>query len=461
MTSGSLRSPLRGLFASATLAGASLLVGCDGVGPPNPPIELTATAADSTTSVDVGHPATVTFTVANPSSRAQDNVQVLVGGSGPGNLRLGDITCTAQSGTCPRIDNTNVPAFSMAAGASLTFTATMNQIVPAEGDEEATISVWTTDRSGILKATAHMTAVDGRNGAYEIFATSGLRTNVDVRFKGADSTFAVSSHSVDQTMKPQTDFFTFPSGGHLASGPDLLVGQADFGQGLDDFIAVRNLVTDLSALDGTSFSTFNLAKGAAASNVDAVTGMAGPLDVWQVAIAGTTMTVCADVVGSIASCDPSRVRQYVLTTQAGGGPVFTAMDAAHNDSFTFQVARSGSSLIYLRADVAPNDALFSIGFANAQLPSSEHDGLGLVAGKFGVLNVLPSSARFLPLGSDGLFAMPTYTLGFGGDTLGIPGLVHATRSTDGVEVYLLQQGALSLTATPTGELGFAVDRLLY
>jgi len=330
---------------------------------------------------------------------------------------------------------------------------------PADGDQTAVINVESVVRKGALGATAHLTAVDGRSGLYELFAVSGLRTSVDVHFRSGTSTFSVSTGSVDKTLTTAADdtYGIFPSGGHLASGPDLLVGQADFGAGPDAFIAVRNLVTSLADLDGKSFSTFTVVKGAAASATDAVSGTSGPLALWQVAIAGSTLTACTDATGVIATCDPARLRTYALSEPAGS-PVFTAVDSVHHDTFTFQVARSGASLVYLRADVAPADALFAIGFADAAPLGDEHDAYGTLDGVFGVLAVAPTIWEFMDQKPTGEFgpAAPTAIAAAAG---GVPGLMSGTRAKDGVAVFLLQQGALTLTGTPTGEFAMAVDRM--
>ena len=42
------------------------------------------------------------------------------------------------------------------------------------------------------------------------------------------------------------------------------------------------------------------------------------------------------------------------------------------------------------------------------------------------------------------------------DNSGIPGLLRGTRTSDGADVYFVQQGALTLAGTLGGEFGIAV-----
>ena len=136
-----------------------------------------------------------------------------------------------------------------------------------------------------------------------------------------------------------------------------------------------------------------------------------------------------------------------------------ATDAAHNDSFQFQVARSGTSLVWLRAEVAPNDALFSIGFADAQPPAKEHISYATLNGVFGLVDVTPADWQFRPQNPVGDSGVGSFVMPFVAGDDGLAGLVHGTRPTDGVELFVLQQGALTLTGTLTGELTIGADRL--
>ena len=456
MSSFNQRAASRTLGACALLALGLGLAACDG--PPSSsrtPLALTASGATNTTTLGRGDNTTFTFTVANPGKDSVDFVQVTPLGDDV--LQAQGATCTMGGAACPTDAGTSPQTFNMPPGAVFTFVVHATMLGDKDGTVSMTLAVDSYQHDGEVKAVAQAPAVDRRDGYYEIFTAAGLRSNLVASFKPDATSFSVSSGSTDTTFKSSGYWYTLPSGGHFSSGPDLLAGQADFGNGLDTFIAVRNLVTSLSDLDGQSFSTFNVVKGAAASAIDPVTGTTGPLDLWQAAIAGATMTVCPQAIGAIASCDPARLRHYALTAAAGAGPVFTATDSVDNDTFTFQVARSGTSLIYLRADVAPADALFSIGFANATVPAAEHDGYGALNGGFGILVTAPPIWSFLAQTPAGDFGPSTDNPLATADD-GIAGLLHGTRPGDGVDVYLLQQGVLSLFGTTTGEFGIAVDR---
>lgn len=451
------RAMRRAAGACALFSLGLVLAGCDGPPSSSPqPMELTASATDDTTTVGSGDNASFTFSVTNPGKSDVDFVQVTP--LGDDHLQSLATSCKAQGGTCPAIAGTIPPTFSMPPGSIFTFVVQARVVGDLDGTVKMTLAVDSYQRTGEVRAVAQATSVDRRDGYYEILTASGIRSNLVAHFAPGATSFAVSSGSPDNTFAPNGFWYTFPSGGHFATGPDLLTGQADFGHGPDTFIAVRNLVDQLSDLDGLSFSTFNVVKGAAASASNPVSGTSGPFDIWQVAIAGTTMTVCTQQIGPIASCDPAALRHYALTQQAGGGVVFTATDSTDNDTFSFQVARSGSSLIYLRADVAPADPLFSIGFANPTVPAAEHAGYGSLNNTFGALDITaPGGWEFLAQNPAGDFGPSTFNALATGDA-GIAGLMHGPRPSDGAELYLLQQGVLSLFGTLTGDFGIAVDK---
>lgn len=454
------RAVRRGFDACALLASGLLLAACGGSDRSSEPLQLATTAKASSAPVQRGDTATFTFTVTNSGRDTVDSVEA---GAWPDSwLKTQAFTCTAQGGTCPAMSGTGVtPTFRMPAGSTFTFVVQATVAGDTDGPVQMTLLLDSFQRQGQVKAIAAATATDARDGYYEILTAAGLRRNLTVKFAPGATSFSVNSTGGDHAFTADSfgRFYSFPSGGHMLSGPNLLAGQADFGNGLDTFIAVRKLAA-LSDLDGLTFSTFNLAKGAATTAVDPVTGMSGPLDIWQLSIAGTTMTTCAQPVGAIASCNPAQLRHYALSESQPGDPVIQATDSVHNDTFSFQVARSGTSLIWLRADVAPADALFSIGFANATVPTPQPGttaGLGTLGDKFGYIDLGSTFWEFLtqnpPPAND--FG-PSTVMPLAADASGIPGLLRGTRTSDGADVYFLQQGALTLAGTLGGEFGIAV-----
>ena len=454
------RAVRRGFDACALLACGLLLAACGGSVRSSEPLQLATTASASSAPVQRGDTATFTFTVTNSGHDTVGAVEAGAWSDGP--LKTQAFTCTARGGTCPTMSGTGVtPVFDMPAGSTFTFVVQATLAGDLDGPVQMQLLLDSFSRQGQVKAVAAATATDAREGYYEILTSAGLRQNVTVKFDPAAPSFAVNNPGGDRsfTADPFGRFYTFPSGGHMVSGPDLLAGQADFGHGLDAFIAVRKLAS-LSELDGLTFSTFNIAKGAAPTAVDAVTGLSGPLGIWQVSIAGATLTTCTQPIGAIAACDPAHLRHYALSESQPGDPVIQATDSLHNDTFSFQVAHSGTSLIWLRADVAPADALFSIGFANATAPTPQPGAagaLGTLGDKFGYIVLGSTLWEFLtqnpPPAND--FG-PSTVMPLAADASGVPGLLHGTRTSDGADVYFLQQGVLTLAATPGGEFGIAV-----
>lgn len=451
------RAAQRALLVCASVAAVAVLSACDGPASTSQPIDLTVTATDASTTTDVGHSATVSFTVSNPTSADVAGVNVLISSGAGSYLYVESITCSAQGGTCPDTSNAWIKTFSMPAGARYKFTAAMSEVVPVTGDQTATVSVTSYVRQGALDAAAHVSAVDGRSGHYDVFTAGGMNLNLDVAFNSGTSTFAASFGNADKTFTTSSDdtYAILPSGGHFSSGPDLLVGQADFGLGLDTFIATRSVVMTLPELDGKTFSTFNVARPAAAGASGPASGASGQLSLQQVAIAGTTLTTCTDGVGVIASCDPAQLHAYALSGNTG---VFAAEDDAHDVVISFQVARSGASLIYLRANTTASGSLLGIGFADAAPIAEEHDAYVTLGSRFGVLDVTGTSWSFLDQKPAGDFG-PSPDVPLAPASGGLPGLMTGIRPSDGAQLMVLHSGVLTLTATPAGEFGIAIDRI--
>jgi len=122
----------------------------------------------------------------------------------------------------------------------------------------------------------------------------------------------------------------------LRVAADLVVGSHDFGAGPIPYVAARSFVTTI--VDGV----FNLATRNVAADGTASTHPG------SARIAGNVLSVCQLDSGVVApqNC-PVVLTSYLLTVN---GDVFTGVDANNaNATFTFRLARSGSSVILLSA----------------------------------------------------------------------------------------------------------------
>jgi len=439
---------LAALFA-ATCAAAGL-AGCDGPRHAPPPLAATVTATDAPGTLVRGQSAVFTFVVTNPSSGdipalglRTSGMAIGFGGFYP--LSTTNVACVAQHATCPTFSTAGLTdPFTLPAGGVLTLTVTAVVNYDYSGTAEQEMDAYSTSRSGDANVHGQVLLADAREGYYELFTTSGLRTNLDVRFKKDATKFAVSSGTAEHTFVEHQAGFVFASGLVFTPGPDILVGQADFGHGAETFIGARILVDSLADLDGTAFTLLG---------VTTPTGAAPASTARTLAIAGSTMTLCTHGL-ALASCPVGSLRHYAVTQNF---TIFTATDSVDNDSFDFQVARSDGHLVLLQADKSDAGGVFAVGFAEAAIVSNELFGLGTVAGAHDSLDLKSDSFSLSSIDLEARVTSQGATAALAPVAGGPSGLVAGVRPGDSAALLMLQQAGLVLVSGPAGEFDLLID----
>jgi len=158
---------------------------------------------------------------------------------------------------------------------------------------------------------------------------------------------------------------------------DLLLGTLDTGLGVLPFIAARNFVTTVEALDGKSFDIL----GRAVSPQGAATSAA-----YAAKVEGGTLTACkASPPAPVDGCPADASRRYPLSVNADG--TFSGSDPAHADAISFRVARSDDALVFLSADSSASGRRFEAGVeANASVEPTSYMG-GDSLGRWGRLDL--------------------------------------------------------------------------
>ena len=424
------------------------LSGCSGA-PPSTPMPLTVTTSDAPGTLVRGQQAVFTFTVTNPSSSDVTDAVLttdsrIVVGPGVLPMQLQGVTCAAQHATCPSVstDGQSGP-FTLPAGGVLTFTVTALVGIDYDGVVDQQIEITAMERHGKATAAAHATLANASAGYYELFTTAGKRDNLDVGMKAGATKFATAPYQAAQsTFVRHASGYVFPSGLIFNTATDLLVGQADFGDGPETFIGARQMVVATADLDGVSFTTLGVSSPDGAAAVGTVRTMA---------ISGTSMDVCTDASHTVATCPGAALRHYALTQSPLGGPVFTAIDSADNDSFDFQVARSGDALILLQADRLAGGGVFAVGFANPTPPADGYLAIGNLGGSHVVVEFKPGSFLVTPVDLETLIQSREPQAALSAVPGGPAGLLAGTRPSDGAALLMLQQAGLVLVSGPAGE----------
>jgi hypothetical protein len=183
-------------------------------------------------------------------------------------------------------------------------------------------------------ATATAVAVDERNGAYKAYAADGRLYDLTIDFDALQYTMSGNGQTVQRSFVAGNGEYVVAGTSRLRVAEDLVVGSHDFGNGPVPYVAARRFASTI--VDGV----FNLATRNVAADGTASTHPG------TARISGNILSVCQTDTGVDApqNC-PVVLASYLLTLN---GNVLTGVDAG-NATFTFQLARSGASVILLSA----------------------------------------------------------------------------------------------------------------
>jgi hypothetical protein len=181
---------------------------------------------------------------------------------------------------------------------------------------------------------------DPRNGSYLAYAANGRIYDFTVNFDSGS--YRMLGHGIDAQGLFTASGGTYTFGGtgndRFRTATDLVVGGFDFGNGVTSFVAARQFVTSAAGLTHT-FNGMGINLSGSTPNASRI---------FSSRFTAGTLQSCTDIViYSIATCPSASVYTYALSFN---GSEITGVDAAHNDTIRFRVARSGNLLVYLRAE---------------------------------------------------------------------------------------------------------------
>ena len=321
----------------AALAVAVLLVSCGGsrsaTGVDVPPNDLSVSQVGPAT-VAAGSNANFTVVVANGGRSSATSVTITQAASPAFTT---SVSCTPSFGaTCPATLGPTMTVPALDPGRWLTLTYAVAVPLGTRGNVTNDVEVTATSESNLANNSASTTtvAVDERNGAYKAYAADGRLYDLTIDFDAQQYTMSGNGQSTQRSFVPGNGEYIVGGNSRLRVADDLIVGSHDFGSGPTPYIAARSFIT--SIVDGV----FNLATRNVAADGTASTHPG------SARIAGNVLSVCQTDSGVNAAQNcPVVLTSYLLTVN---GDVFTGVDA-NNVAFTFQLARSGSSIVLLSA----------------------------------------------------------------------------------------------------------------
>lgn len=181
---------------------------------------------------------------------------------------------------------------------------------------------------------------DPRNGTYLAYAANARVYELTVNFDSGTYRMQGNGIDVQGGFTAGGGSYTFGGTGNdrFRTATDLVVGGFDFGSGVTSFVAARQFVTSTAGLTHT-FNGMGINLTGSTPNASRI---------FSSRFVGGTLQSCTDIViYSIATCPSASVYTYALSFN---GSEITGVDAAHNDTIRFRVARSGNLLVYLRAE---------------------------------------------------------------------------------------------------------------
>ena len=329
------------LLAYATLLVAVTLTACGGgrsaSGGDN--VDLNVSQVGPST-VAAGSTATFTALVVN-SGRSDATNLVITETLTPGYSAT--VTCVASFGAlCPATLGPTMTLPSLGPGRSLTLTYAVDVPTASRGGIDHQVQVSSTTDTDLSDNSATVTAmaIDGRNGAYKAYAANGRVYDLTIDFDALNYTMTVDGAPVQKSFVAGAGEYIVAGTQRLRSAADLVIGNHDFGTGLLPYIAARRFGTTL--VDGV----FNLATRNVATDGSATTHPG------TARISGNVLSICqTDVsVQSTQNC-PVVLTSYLLSVT---GDIYTGVDTAGSAVITFQLARSGATIVLLSALTAPD-----------------------------------------------------------------------------------------------------------
>jgi len=286
-------------------------------------------------SVAAGTTATFTALVVNAGRNNADNIvitETLTAGY------TATVTCVASVGAiCPATLGPTMTLPSLSPGRSLTLTYAVAVPADKRGDIVNQVAVSSSTDVDLSDNSATVTAhaIDGRNGAYKAYAANGKAYDLTIDFDALSYTITVNGAPVQKTFTADAGEYVVGGQQRLRTATDLVIGNHDFGTGFVPYIAARRFGTTL--VDGV----YNLATRNVAADGSATTHPG------TARISGNVLSVCQTDVGVQATQNcPVVLTSYLLSV---AGDIYTGVDTSSGTVITFQLARSGASIILLSA----------------------------------------------------------------------------------------------------------------
>jgi hypothetical protein len=409
----------------ASCGGSRSATGVDNVAPGD--LSVTQTGQDT---VAAGSNATFVVVVANGGRTVASGVTITQTVTP---AFTSSVTCVASFGaTCPATLGSVMTVPSLDPGRWLTLTYAVAVPLGTRGNVTNVVQASATADSNAANNSASATAVavDERNGTYNTYATDGRLYTLTIDFDAMQYTMAGNGQSVQKSFVQGNGEYVVAGNSRLRVATDLIVGSHDFGSGPTPYVAARRFVSVIA--DGV----FNLATRNVATDGTATTHPG------TARIAGNVLSVCQIDSGVAApqNC-PVVLTSYLLSVN---GDVFTGTGTDPNNpvSFTFQLARSGSSIVMLSAMPASGGNQFRVGLQesaglswgnNLYGPTSTGDWVNMVLDgtniEWAVLgSTTNDQAGLQKISNGGPFAM-----------------MVGQRLTDSADIYVLQATPLAVT----------------
>lgn len=402
-------------------------------------VNVSIVAAGST--IPAGLPTTFTATIANSGPAVASNLKITETLTVPPFKLPLQVVCTPGGGAaCPADLSFPISVDSLPVGGTLTLAITTNVAAGARGQGSMTIAVQD-DNDGVPgnnTATVVTEVVDGRSGAYQLYAADAKVYTMTVDFDAL--TWAVLGNGIDASgALTTTDQLTYAISSNQdirASATDLLVGAFDFGAGPQPYIGARSFATTAADIGAAPFTIFGRSTnhlGTTTSTIDS-----------QSFDAGGTMANCTSQsqIFRVAACPSTFLANYALSFS---GADITGVDSVNNDTIHFRVAKSGDSRLVLRAetDAACNCTRFGIGVTDNVLALSGTFAGASSTGSTGGLRLTDTSYDASWVSPTGVASTDSATLAVQGTSAPV-GLRGGVRASDSSFIYVVESAPIAL-----------------